>query len=94
MASSREAFSKFEMWKNSRTVLRLTVYDRGAEDHFTGSIYHVDFDEEIVGFEETATRMALPALDLRESDFTIEPRKVVASDPRFGEVIFEERPLA
>ncbi len=90
MASSREAFSKLEMWKNRKTVLRLTVYTNGAEDHFTGSIYHADFDEELVGFEETATRMALPGLDLRESEFTVEPRKVVASDPRFGTVIFEE----
>jgi hypothetical protein len=92
MASSREAFFKLEMWKNRKTVLRLTVYDRGAEDHFTGSIYHVDFDEEIVGFEETATRMALPALDLRESEFTVEPLKVVVRDLRFGKVIFEEVP--
>ena len=60
MASSIEAFSKFEMWKNSRTVLRLTVYDRGAEDHFIGSIDHVDFDEEVVGFVKDAKRMFLP----------------------------------
>jgi len=38
------------MWENLRTVLRLTVYERRAEDHFTGSIYHVDLDEEIVDF--------------------------------------------
>jgi len=90
MASSKEAFSKFEMWKNSRTVLRLTVYERGAEDHFTGSIYHVDFGEETVGFVETATRSFLPPLDLRESRFTVEPLRVEVSDPRFGKVIFEE----
>jgi hypothetical protein len=90
MDSSKEAFSKFEMWKNSRTVLRLTVYDRGALDHFTGSIYHVDFDEEQVCFVETATRSYLPVLELRESFFTIEPFRVEVSDPRFGKVIFEE----
>jgi hypothetical protein len=90
MASSKEAFSRFEMWKNLRTVLRLTVYERGAEDHFTGSIYHVDFDEEIVGFVETATRLSLPPLDLRESVFTVEPLRVEVTDLRFGKVIFEE----
>jgi hypothetical protein len=90
MASSKEAFSKLEMWKNSRTVLRLTVYDRGAEDHFIGSIYHVDFEGEFVGFVVTATRSYLPALDLRESSFTVEPFRVEVSDPRFGKVIFEE----
>ncbi len=90
MASSKEAFFKFEMWKKSRTVLRLTVYERGAEDHFTGSIYHVDFDEEIIGFVETATRSYLPPLDLRESFFTVEPLRVEVVDPRLGKVIFEE----
>jgi hypothetical protein len=90
MASSKEAFSRFEMWKNSRTVLRLTVYDRGAVDHFTGSIYHVDFDGEFIGFVVTATRSYLPTLDLRESFFTVEPFKVEVTDPRFGKVIFEE----
>jgi hypothetical protein len=90
MASSKEAFSRFEMWKNSKTVLKLTVYERGAEDHFTGSIDHVDFDEEIVGFIEDATRMFLPPLDLRESEFAVEPRRVEVTDPRFGKVIFEE----
>jgi hypothetical protein len=90
MASSKEAFSKFEMWKNSRTVLKLTVYERGAEDHFTGSIYHVDFDDEIVGFVETATRLSLPPLDLRDSFFAVELFRVEVTDPRFGKVIFEE----
>ncbi len=65
MASSEEAFSRFEMWKNSRTVLKLTVYERGAEDHFIGSIDHVDFDEEIVCFVEDATRTFLPPINLR-----------------------------
>jgi hypothetical protein len=90
MASSKEAFSKFEMWKNSRTVLRLTVYDRGAKDHFIGSIYHADFAGEAVGFVETATRSFLPLLDLRESSFVVEPLKVEVTDLRFGKVIFEE----
>jgi len=95
MASSREAFSKFEMWKNSRTVLRLTVYERGAEDHFTGSIYHVDFDEETVDFTVDATgpddtRRFLPSLGLAGAGFTVEARRVEAADPTFGTVIFEE----
>ena len=93
MASSKEPFLRFEMWKNSRTVLRLTVYERGAEDHFTGSIDQVDFDEEVVGFMEDATRTFLPPLDLRESDFAVEPRRVEVTDPRFGKVIFEEVPI-
>lgn len=90
MASSKDAFEKFEIWKNSRTVLKLTVYDRGAEDHFTGSIYHVDFEEEIVGFVDWPSRTYVPPLDLRESTFLVEPFRVEVSDPRFGKVIFEE----
>jgi hypothetical protein len=34
MAPPKEAFSKFEMWKNPGTVLKLTVSERGAVDHF------------------------------------------------------------
>jgi hypothetical protein len=90
MASSSEAFERFEIWKNSRTVLKLTVYDRGAEDHFTGSIYHLDPEAEIVGFVDWPSRMSVPPLDLRESSFLVEPFRVVVSDPHFGEVIFEE----
>lgn len=95
MSSAKEAFSKFEMWKNSQTVLRFTVYERGADDHFTGSIYHVDFDEESVDFmadptRPDAAREALPPLCLTGADFTVEPRRVVAVLPTFGTVIFEE----
>jgi hypothetical protein len=90
MASSKEAFSRLAMWKKCKTVLRLTVYERGAIDHFIGSIFHVDFDEEQVGFVETASRTFLPPLDLREADFTVDKYRVEVSDPRFGKVIFEE----
>lgn len=90
MASSKEAFSKFEMWKNSKTVLKLAVYERGAEDHFIGSIFHVDFDAEQIGFVELATRTFLPTIDLRESTFTVDPFRVEVSDPQVGKLILEE----
>lgn len=91
MASSCVAFERFEMWKNSHTVLRLTVYDKGAIDHFTGSISHVDFDAEQVSFLNSA-RPIVPALDLSGATFAVEPRRVVASHPDVGKVIFEEIP--
>ena len=90
MASSKDAFSKLEMWKKSKTVLRLTVYERGAEDHFTGSIFHVDFGEQTVGFVVIASRTFLPPLDLTDADFVVEPFRVEASDPQIGKVVFEE----
>jgi hypothetical protein len=95
MDSSKEAFSRFEMWKNSHTVLRLTAYVNGAEDHFIGSIYHVDFDEELVDFMVDATgpddtRRALPPLCLTGADFRVERRRVEATGPGFGKVVFEK----
>jgi hypothetical protein len=90
MASSTDAFEKFSKWKNSRTVLRLTVYERGAVDHFIGSINHVDFDGEIVGFTLDAARTFLPPLDLSGAVYTVEPFRVEAADRRIGKVIFEE----
>jgi hypothetical protein len=89
MASSREAFLKFSMWKNSKTLLRLTVYERGTEDHFTGSIYHVDELEFVVGFSDDLTHSHIP-LDFRRASFEIERRRLVAVDERVGKVIFEE----
>lgn len=62
---------------------------RRAGYHFTGSIDHVDFDEEIVGFVVDAartdeTRIFLDPLGFTGADFTVEPRRVEATDPRFG----------
>ena len=44
------AFSKFEMWKNSQTVLNLAVYTKGTDDqgstiHWRGCITQVDVPE-------------------------------------------------
>jgi hypothetical protein len=89
MASSREAFSKFSRWKNSRTLLRLTVYERGTEDHFTGSIYHVDEVEMVVGFGDDLTHSHIP-LDFRGASFEVERRRLMVTDERIGTVVFEE----
>ena len=80
------------MWKKSRTVLRLTVYERGAKDHFTGSIDYVDFEEQIVSFVEDATQRFLPALNLLGADFTVKHYRVEIADPRLGKVVLEEVP--
>jgi len=89
MASSKVAFDKFRMWKKSRTVLRLTVYERGTEDHFTGSIYHVDEEGGTVGLADEATR-DMPVFDLREASFEVTARSLEAVRADSGKLVFKE----
>jgi electron transfer flavoprotein alpha/beta subunit len=57
MASSKEAFEKFRMWKNSRTVLKLTVLTNGGTpDIFMGRVAAVDEDSWQVSFAVSKDR--------------------------------------
>jgi hypothetical protein len=57
MASSKEAFFKLGRWKNSRTVLRLTVFmNGGAPEIRQGVLTSVDEDEVLVAFVDDSTR--------------------------------------
>ena len=87
-SSKVAAFSRFETWKKSHTVLKLVVYERGAEDHFTGSIIHVDFDEDMVTFVDGLTHNNW-SLDLRASAFEVTPDRVVVLDEKVGKLVFE-----
>lgn len=82
MASSREAFGKFEMWKKEHTLLNLVDIDHsGAENKRSGEICHVDWDGLAVLFIDPKTRDSFP-LDFREASFFVEDRfvEVLRSD--------------
>ena len=91
MASSREAFLKFDKWKNSRTVLNLTVVDNveSFEEHLQGAIFFTDAEHGIVGFVDDASRNHV-TLDLSGASFVVAPRSVEVKCPERGIVTFVE----
>lgn len=90
MASSREAFSKLSMWKNSRTLLNLTVVTHGAVDRWRGTLFHVDELGLVIGFADDASRNT-KALDFGgDVRFRVDTRLVEAVCPSLGRVTFVE----
>jgi hypothetical protein len=91
MASSRDAFSKFSMWKNSRTPLNLTVVTHGRVERFRGTIFHVDELDLLVGFADDATRVS-KQLDFSGDgiSFAVESGKVEVTCLDLGRVTFVE----
>ena len=90
MASSRDAFRRFNKWKNSRTVLNLTVVTNGAEDRLQGAIFSVEGRRRAVGFVDDASRNHV-VLDLSgDVTFLVDDRSVEAVNERFGTVRFVE----
>ena len=90
MASSKDAFFKFGTWKNSRTVLKLTVFTKeGKPDIWRGTIVSVDESRSFVGFVDEATRQPF-GLDLRDSSFKVGEDLVEVVDPSTGRLVFEK----
>lgn len=90
MASSRVAFEKFEIWKNSRTVLNLTVWtNEGVPDNWHGRIISVEESRRLVGFVDDATRDSR-LLDLTDASFVVKAKRVEASRLAEGKVTFAE----
>ena len=57
MASSEDMLRKLEMWKNSKTSLRLTLAPTGKfPEQFVGVIIVVDWESGTALFVETKTR--------------------------------------
>src|SRR5258708_30837192 len=90
MASSREGFRKFGMWKKSRTVLNLTIFtNAGVRDKWQGAIFFVDESDGIVGFADDATH-AMLSLDLSAAAFEVEVLRVEATRPPNDRLVFTE----
>jgi hypothetical protein len=92
MASSKEVFSKLEMWKKSKTPLKLTiVIKRGMPEILRGQISATDEDSSVVGFFVSKDR-GYPRFDLRGASFRIGKHVLEAErDEEF--LTFEEEGL-
>ena len=81
MASSKEAFARFWTWKNSHTVLRLTVLTKGGTpEKLIGEISSIDEDSLLVGFAVRRTR-DFRTICFADASFGLEDRALSAERP-------------
>jgi hypothetical protein len=82
MASPKEAFSKFRMWKELRTVLKLTVLEKGElPETFIVDVASIYEDPFLVGFAIPRLHSFLPPIDLSDASFELGNRVLKAERP-------------
>lgn len=90
MASSSEAFEKFETWKKSKTQLRVTLIVSGETTQvLEAKIFFTDPEAGHVGIAVDATRK-FGNLDVGDATFSIEASRLVATRNESDWLIFEE----
>lgn len=90
MASSSEAFEKFETWRNDKTSLRVTVIEGGKTDNvLLGRIGAIDPDASLVAVAIDAIRK-FATFDVEDSEFSVELSRVVVTRNESDWMIFEE----
>ena len=91
--SSQEAFAKFDTWKTSRTVMKLTVVVRGkVPEMLQGKISSLDEKLNLVGFALTTPRR-YKLLDFSAADFQV-GKRVVEIECGEDYLMFEEAAVA
>jgi hypothetical protein len=90
MASSSEAFEKLSVWKNSKTWLNVIVIERGqrAKEFFL-RIAGLDEEQSMIGVVGEAMH-SFAQFDVGESQFSVEPKRLVVSREDIEWLIFEE----
>jgi len=91
MASSSEAFDKFETWKNSKTPLRVTLIVGGKTgDVLVGTIIATDSEASHVGISNRLVMHSFAGFDVEDAEFSIEDSRLVATRNESDWIIFEE----
>ncbi|HZL25710.1 MAG TPA: hypothetical protein VFC39_04180 [Acidobacteriaceae bacterium] len=91
MASSSEAFEKFEMWKKSKTPLKVTAIAEGlATGEFVGKVIGVDSAASQVLLSNPLVMHSAVNFDIEESEFSIETSRLVATRNESDWIVFEE----
>jgi hypothetical protein len=89
MASSSEAFEKFETWRKGKTWLNVTVIERGKPpDNLLVRIAALDEDATLVGVAGKVMH-SWASFDVGEAEFSLEPSRVVVSRDDLEWLIFE-----
>jgi len=90
MASSSEAFEKLSVWKNSKTWLNVIVIERGQKaKEFFLRIAGLDEEQSMIGVVGEAMH-SFAQFDVGESQFSVEPKRLVVSREDIEWLIFEE----
>ena len=90
MASSSEAFEKFEMWKNSKTPLKVTVFEGGKNTGvLVGLVIVLDSDAEQVGISNRLVMHSFAPFDVEGAEFSIEPSRMVVTRNESDWLVFE-----
>ena len=91
MASSSEAFSKFEQWKKLRTPLKVTAIAQGRPtDVFIAKVIGVDSEASQVLISNPLVMHSAACFDVEESVFIIEPSRLTATRNESDWIVFEE----
>ena len=91
MASSSEAFAKLEIWRNSKTPLKVTVIVGGkTTDVLMGRLFFADPDESQIGLSNPLVMHSFVAFDVEGASFSIEESRLVATRNESDWIVFEE----
>ena len=91
MASSSEAFEKFEIWKNSKTSLKVTVIVGGQTiDVLMGKLFFVDSESLLVGISNPLVIHSFKQIDLEDAAFSVEDTSLSATRNESDWIVFEE----
>jgi hypothetical protein len=91
--SSREAFAKFNTWKTSRTVMKLTIVTKGElPEMLRGEISSLDEKLDLVGFGPTTVH-PYKIFDFSAAIFQVGTR-VVEAECGEDYLMFEEAAVA
>lgn len=91
MASSSEAFEKFEMWKKSKISLKVTLIVGGkTTEVLMGKIFCADPEASQVGLSNPLVMHSSVAFDLEDASFSIEELRLVATRNESDWIVFEE----
>ena len=91
MASSSEAFTKLERWKNSKTSLKVTLIVGGnTTDVVMGRLFFVDSDAGLIGVSNPLVMHSFARLDVEDAEFSIEELRLVATRNESDWIVFEE----
>ena len=91
MASSSEAFEKFEMWKNSKAPLKVTLIVEGkTTEVLVGKIFWTHSDASQVGLSNPLVMHSFANFDVEASEFSVEESRLVATRNESDWIVFEE----
>lgn len=90
MTSSAEAFSKFSIWKNLKSPLRMTIIVNGnTTEVLFCRVYSIDEASSIVG-TVGSTPHSFKDFEVEGSVFSVESKRVVATRNDSDWIVFDD----